>query len=143
VTPDERTKQIKEAIESLVRIQQFDADTVARVVAEKLRVLSGLTLDGSDLVNEALGTRRREGREHDPLVAFNSLRTLSEQSEHRGIMHLMKGVFALFRNPTAHELKGRWAVDERDALDLLTPVSVIHRRLESGIRVPSHRGGGR
>jgi Protein of unknown function (Hypoth_ymh) len=69
------------------------------------------------------------------------LRSISEQSEQRGAMHLMKGIFAVFRNPTAHELKARWAVDERAALDLLTMVSVVHRRLDSPVRVT--RGGAR
>lgn len=105
-------------------------------VAERVRQLSGLQLDGSELVNEAFGTRQRDGRDRLPIVALNSLQTMSEQSEHRGMMHLMKGIFALFRNPTAHELKSRWAVDEREALDLLTMVSVVHRRLESAVRVP-------
>jgi uncharacterized protein (TIGR02391 family) len=57
------------------------------------------------------------------------------------MMRLMKGTFAIFRNPTAHEPKSRWAVDEQEALDLLTMVSVLHRRLESAVRVP--RGNAR
>jgi uncharacterized protein (TIGR02391 family) len=111
-------------------------------VAEKVRQLSGLHLDGSELVNEAFGMRDGDGRTRDPILALNSLRSISEQSEQRGMMHLMKGIFAVFRNPTAHELKTRWAVDEREALDLLTMVSVVHRRLESAVRVPrrSDRG---
>jgi hypothetical protein len=35
----------------------------------------------------------------------------------------------------AHELNARWAVDEREVLDLLTMVSVIHRRLETAVPV--------
>lgn len=112
-------------------------------VAEKVRSLSGLTFDGAELVNEAFGTRGRDGRDHDPVLALNTLRSISEQSEQRGMMHLMKGIFAVFRNPTAHELKTRWAVDEREALDLLTMVSVVHRRLELAVRVPSRRAATR
>ena len=109
-------------------------------VAEKVRELSGLTLDGSELVDEAFGMRDRERRSRTPILALNTLRSISEQSEQRGMMHMMKGIFAVFRNPTAHELKTRWAVDEQEALDLLTMVSVVHRRLERAVRVP---GGGR
>lgn len=109
-------------------------------VAEKVRQLSGLTLDGSELVDEAFGMRDRDRRSRTPILALNTLRSISEQSEQRGMMHMMKGIFAVFRNPTAHELKARWAVDEQEALDLLTMVSVVHRRLEGAIRVP---GGGR
>jgi uncharacterized protein (TIGR02391 family) len=109
-------------------------------VAEKVRQLSGLALDGADLVYEAFGTRDRDRRPRDPILAFNTLQSVSEQSEHRGMIHLMNGIFAVFRNPAAHELKTRWAVDERDALDLLTMVSVVHRRLETAVRVPHRRG---
>lgn len=109
-------------------------------VAEKVRQLSGLTLDGSELVDEAFGMRDRDRRSRTPILALNTLRSISEQSEQRGTMHVMKGIFAVFRNPTAHELKARWAVDEQEALDLLTMVSVVHRRLEGAVRVP---GGGR
>lgn len=100
-------------------------------LAERIRSLSGLNADGSDLVNQAFGTR-----DGAPLVAFNSLRSMSEDSEHRGLMQLMKGVFAVFRNPTAHELKTKWAVSEREAFDLLTMVSILHRRLDGAVRVP-------
>jgi hypothetical protein len=50
-------------------------------LAERIRSLSGLNADGSDLVNQAFGTR--DGAQ---LVAFNSLRSMSEDSEHRGLM---------------------------------------------------------
>jgi hypothetical protein len=36
----------------------------------------------------------------------------------------------------AEKHRTRWAVDEREALDLLTMVSVVHRRLEVAVRVP-------
>ena len=100
-------------------------------LAERIRSLSGLNADGFDLVNQAFGTL-----DGAPLVAFNSLRSMSEDSEHRGLMQLMKGVFAVFRNPTAHELKTKWAVSEREAFDLLTMVSILHRRLDGAVRVP-------
>lgn len=109
-------------------------------VAQKVRQLSGLTLDGTELVNEAFGMYDHQRRPRSPILALNTLRSISEESEQRGMMHLMKGIFAVFRNPTAHELKTRWAIDEREALDLLTIVSVVHRRLEGAVRVPrGHR----
>ena len=48
-------------------------------LADRIRSLSGLTSDGSDLVNQALGTR-----DGTLVLAFNSLRTMSEESEQRG-----------------------------------------------------------
>ncbi|MGO9455185.1 MAG: TIGR02391 family protein [Candidatus Binataceae bacterium] len=63
-------------------------------VAEKLRQKSGSGLDGSQLVDEALGI----GKAGYPRLAFNSLATESERSEHTGLMNLIKGLFAAFRN---------------------------------------------
>lgn len=36
----------------------------------------------------------------------------------------------MFRNPTAHEARALWAMDQDDAEDLLSMVSLIHRRLD-------------
>lgn len=111
-------------------------------VAEKVRQLSGLHFDGSELVDAAFGFLDRNRQRYEPVLALNSLQSISEQSEQRGMMHLMKGIFSLFRNPTAHEPKARWVIDEREALDLLTMVSIVHRKLEVAVRVPK-RGSGR
>jgi hypothetical protein len=35
-----------------------------------------------------------------------------------------------FRNPTAHEPKIYWPINEQDALDLLSLISLLHRRLD-------------
>lgn len=48
-------------------------------------------------------------------------------------MNLLKGLFGTFRSPTAHAPKITWAIAERDALDLLTLVSLLHRRLDQAI----------
>lgn len=92
-------------------------------VAVKLRRLSGLTTDGSDLVDAALLGRA-------PLVAINKLTSPSDWSEQRGFGSLVKGVFGTFRNPTAHEPRTEWAMSEEDALDLLVIASYAHRRLD-------------
>ena len=61
-------------------------------VADKLRVRTSLTSDGARLVDESLGI----GISGHPRLAFNSLSTESERSEHSGIMNLIKGVFGAF-----------------------------------------------
>jgi uncharacterized protein (TIGR02391 family) len=70
------------------------------------------------------------------MFAFNSLRTDSEKSEQKGLVSLMVGVFGAFRNPAAHAPKVVWYVSEADALDLLTTLSMLHRRLDAAVRVP-------
>lgn len=99
-------------------------------VAEKLREKSGQLSDGAALVDAALGI----GQAGHPRLAFNSLRTDSERSEHTGLMNLIKGLFGAFRNTTAHAPKIHWNVSEQDALDILTTISLIHRRLDSAVR---------
>jgi len=55
-------------------------------------------------------------------------------SEHVGLMSLMKAAFSMYRNPTAHAPKISWCMTEQDALDLLTLVSLIHRRLDQAVK---------
>ena len=102
----------------------------AKSVAEKLRLRTGLSSDGAALVDEALGI----GRAGHPRLAFNSLTTESERSEHTGLTNLIKGVFGAFRNTTAHAPKIYWAISEQDALDILTTISLVHRRLDAAAR---------
>jgi uncharacterized protein (TIGR02391 family) len=100
-------------------------------IADKIRQKTNLISDGASLVDDALGL----GKRGLPLLAFNSLQTETEHSEHKGLMHLMKGVFGAFRNVTAHEPKIKWPITEQDALDLLTIASLLHRRLDTSIAI--------
>lgn len=99
-------------------------------VADKLRKRTSLTSDGALLVDEALSL----GKAGHPRLAFNSLSNDSEKSEHSGLMNLIKGMFGAFRNTTAHAPRVHWPVSEQDALDILTTLSLIHRRLDSAVR---------
>jgi uncharacterized protein (TIGR02391 family) len=103
-------------------------------VADKIREKSALDTDGVRLADEAFSLDK--GRL--PRLAFNSLRTPSERSEHMGLWNLVRGMFGIFRNVAAHAPKIRWSINEQDALDLLTLASLIHRRLD--IAVPTFRG---
>ena len=96
-------------------------------IADKIREKSGLSGDGSRLVDDAFGG-------NNPLLAFNTLRTETEQSEQTGLMNLIKGIFGLFRNTTAHAPKIRWVITEQDALDMLTMASLIHRRIDNSYK---------
>ncbi|MGH8605473.1 MAG: TIGR02391 family protein [Gammaproteobacteria bacterium] len=98
-------------------------------VAEKIRQLTGLTTDGSDLVDQAFAFKNGV-----PYLALNSLQTESEQSEQKGFMNMLKGLFGTFRNTTAHAPKITWRIDEQDALDVLSLVSLLHRRLDAAVR---------
>lgn len=101
-------------------------------VADKIRSKSGLKGDGAALIDQALGI----GSAAMPFLAFNSLQSETERSEHNGLIGIMKGMFSAFRNVTAHAPKVSWAVEEQDALDLLTIASFLHRRLDAAVRTP-------
>jgi uncharacterized protein (TIGR02391 family) len=98
-------------------------------VADKVRTLSGLTSDGAELVDEAFAFKSAI-----PYLALSTLRSESEQSEQKGFMNLLKGLFGTFRNTTAHAPKITWKIEEQDALDILSLVSLVHRRLDSATR---------
>lgn len=100
-------------------------------IADKIREKSGLTSDGSRLVDEAFGG-------NPPLLAINTLQTETERSEHTGLMNLLKGLFGTFRNTTAHVPKIKWLIDEQDAIDMLTFTSLLHRRLDQCVRTQSN-----
>jgi len=97
-------------------------------IADKLRARTGLTDDGAVLVDRALGGDL-------PMLAINDLSSESERGEQRGFANLVKGVFGMFRNPTAHAPRIHWAMNKADAEDLLSLASLIHRRLDSS-RMP-------
>ena len=98
-------------------------------VADKVRRKTGLVDDGGVLVDRAFGGET-------PMIAINPRKTISEKSEQTGFANLMKGAFGMFRNTTAHEAKINWDMTKEDAEDLLTIVSLIHRRLDASHTPP-------
>ena len=101
----------------------------SKSVAERVRRDTGLGTDGAALFDEAFSVQY-------PLLAMNKLHTESEQSEQKGFINFLKGIFGLFRNPHAHTAKIVWSLDEHDALDLLVMVSYAHRKLDKCFRTP-------
>ena len=97
-------------------------------VAEKIRQRTGLTGDGDSIVTTAFQI-------NGPLLALSTLQTETEQSEQKGFANLLRGTFGTFRNPTAHGPKITWSMSEEDALDLLSLVSYLHRRLDGAALV--------
>ena len=92
-------------------------------VAERIRLISGLTADGAELVNKAFSIQ-------SPILVLGPLTTESEKSEQKGFANLLVGLFGAVRNPLAHAPKTNWPMSEQDALDILTLVSLIHRKLD-------------
>lgn len=101
--------------------------------AQKIRDRTGIEDDGSSLVDRVFSIK-------SPRLAINTLQTESEQSEQKGFANLLKGVFGTFRNVTAHAPKIAWAVNRTDAMDALTILSYVHRRLDEAALVPHSLG---
>jgi len=99
-------------------------------ITSRIRQLSGLTSDGAELVDAAFTFRP----DSPPLVAINRLTTKTEQGEQRGFAGLLKGLYGTVRNPLSHEAKIEWEMTEQDALDILTTISLIHRKLDNARR---------
>jgi uncharacterized protein (TIGR02391 family) len=97
-------------------------------VADKLRQRTGLTDDGATLIDRSLAGEL-------PLLAINSFSSESERSEQRGFANLVKGLFGMFRNPTAHAPKISWAVNKEDAEEVFTVLSLVHKRID-GAHIP-------
>jgi uncharacterized protein (TIGR02391 family) len=92
-------------------------------IAEIIRQKTGLLQDGSELVEAAFSIK-------NPLIKINDLSSETKESEHKGFANLIKGVFGMFRNTTAHAPKVIWEINEVDALDIMSTISLIHRKLE-------------
>ena len=94
-------------------------------IADKIRERTGLITDGAELVDEVFSFKSI------PYLALSKLETKSEKSEQSGFVNLLKGLFGTFRNTTAHETKIKWKIEEIDALDILSLVSLVHRRIDN------------
>jgi uncharacterized protein (TIGR02391 family) len=100
-------------------------------LAQRLRDLAGLHGDGWQIVQDALGLTTASR----PKLAINSLATPSEESEQKGFAILVQGIFGMYRNPLAHDPRATRRVTDDELLELLTTLSMIHRRLDSAQRL--------
>lgn len=97
-------------------------------VAQRIRDLSNLKMDGTKLVNAAFSVKI-------PVLAINSLTTETEIDEQKGFGNILVGLFGAVRNPTAHAPKILWQMTEQDALDVMSLISFIHRKLDGTTKV--------
>jgi uncharacterized protein (TIGR02391 family) len=96
-----------------------------RSLADKIRSKTGLGETGPEIVKLAFGV------EYGPVLVFNSLASEGERAEHRGLVHLMHGLLEAFPDPSAVDGRTLHAATQDDALDVLTMLAYLHRRLDS------------
>jgi uncharacterized protein (TIGR02391 family) len=96
----------------------------AKSIFDRIREISNIQKDGGQLIDIVLGGEF-------PMLIINRFVTESEKSEHKGFSNLLKGLYGMFRNPTAHEVKIKWDITEEDALDIMSIISYCHKRLDN------------
>lgn len=99
-------------------------------IFDRLRTATGAQGDGAALVDASLSL----GKSGTPVLAINELRTQTERDEQTGFANLIKGLSGLYRNPTAHDPRQNRSVSDEELLEVLTMVSMVHRRLDGAPR---------
>jgi len=93
-------------------------------ITVRIRALSGLDGDGGELVDATFGGS-------SPRLTINAFDTKSLRGEQRGFVSLLKGLYGMVRNPVAHEAKIEWEMSEQDAVDILTTISLVQRKIDN------------
>lgn len=96
-------------------------------VFDKLRSRTGITGDGAALIDAALAL----GKSGTPRLAINTLASHTDRDEQTGFANLIKGLSGMFRNPVAHDPRLNRTVTDDELLELLTTLSMVHRRLDA------------
>lgn len=118
------TEVIKYCNEELLQENYFHSVFEGvKSVAQRLRELTGVHADGNPLVDVVFSTTK-------PLLKINLLQNDTDRSEHLGLANMIRGLFGLIRNPTAHTPKIKFVIDEAEALDIMTVVSFVHKKLD-------------
>jgi len=96
--------------------------------AERIREMSGLSTDRAGLIQKAFSVKI-------PILKINSLITETEISKQKRFSNMLIGIFGSVRNPVAHAPKSSWPMTEQDALDIISTISFVHRKLDSASRL--------
>lgn len=92
-----------------------------KAINNRVKEMTGLDLDGSALMDEALGPS-------NPRVVFADLSTQTGRDIQRGLHSMLKGAVQGIRNPDAHEQFK--PLDEEEGLEELAFASMLMRRLD-------------
>jgi len=111
----------------LLKKNNFHASLEAtKSVFGRIRQLSGLSGDGAALIDAALSL----GKSGTPIIAINDLASQTDRDEQTGFANLIKGLAGMFRNPVAHDPRVLRTVTDIQLLELVTSLSMVHRRLD-------------
>lgn len=102
---------------------------------ERIRETAGIDEDSWRVVEMAFGG-------NTPALTINTLLAATDTREQRGLVSMLKGSYAMFRNPLADQPEATWAITNQDALDLFSSLSLVHRRLDRAASVGSAEAPG-
>lgn len=112
----------------LLKKNNFHASLEAtKSVFGRVRQMSGLGGDGATLIDAALSL----GKSGEPVIAINDLASQTDRDEQAGFANLIKGLAGMFRNPVAHDPRVLRTVTDTQLLELVTSLSMVHRRLDA------------
>lgn len=125
-------ENLRERIRSYYQNGQYGvaANQGVLIYCEIIRNLTGLTTDGTELVNGVFGGKPFATL---PNIQLNDLSTDSKKNIQEGQGHLSRGVVTGFRNPIAHEpidTNVPSVFSELDCLNVLSLVSYLITRLD-------------
>lgn len=83
------------------------------------------TLSGTKLMNNELSLNGS--------LKINSQLTQTEKDEQEGIRDLCRGLMMSIRNLTAHELASERPIPKEDALDILSLISYLYRKIDDAV----------
>ncbi len=125
---------LKYCTEELLSENYFHAVfEAAKGLSDKIKEMTSLTGDGAALFDKVFSVEK-------PLLAINSLKTDAEQNEQKGLCMMLKGIFLMVRNVTAHTPKIKWIIDEEEAIKMLMTISYLQDMLDNCFIVPSVGG---
>lgn len=101
----------------------------SKSLVTRVKEMSGLSLDGSKLFDAAFNL-------DNPYIEFNRLSNASERNQQMGLKEMLYGMTQMVRNVTSHELKIKWTINEKDAVDILMTISFLHNCLDQCVQVP-------
>lgn len=111
--------------------QELMADSYVQVVqeavrgiADKIRRRTGLNDDGAALVDQAFAGA-------PPLLAINTLVSEGHLAEQKAFASLLRGVLGMFHDGADSEPRPHWHMSKDDAEDLLSVISLLHRRIDA------------
>lgn len=121
-------EKIKDRIKTFYTNKQYGmaADQGTKIYCEVIRELTGLTFDGTELVNLVFSPKK-------PVIKLCDISTQTGMSIQSGQRSLSQGVIESFRNPAAHMPLDKLVPEqysELDCLNVLSLISYLFERME-------------